>query len=178
MASFFGGSPDTVFAPFGARRAEAQALYDPDGKTPIQIYGWQAAGDRMFLEPARAVARAMAADGAPVRAYRFSYVAESQRKEWWGAPHATEIPFVFDTADIRYGAAYTPADDKAAKAAHAYWIAFAKAGGGQPAGLPAWPVLRASDDRILDLAAEARVVTDPVKARLDLVETTAQGSGR
>lgn len=167
---FFGGTPDTVFAPFGARRAEAEALYNPEGAAPIQLYGWKVAADRMFIEPARAVARAMADKGAPVREFRFSYVAESQRKEWWGAPHATEIPFVFDTADVRYGAAYTPADDKAAKAAHAYWIAFAKTGVAAPAGLPAWPTYAAGRDELLDLADEPAVVVDPLKARLDLVE--------
>jgi len=170
---FFGGTRDQVFAPFGARRAEAEALYDPKGDGDIKVYGWAAAGDRMFVEPARAVARVMSAQGAPVYQFRFSYVAESQRGQWWGAPHATEIPFVFDTVDARYGAALTPADAAAAKAAHAYWIGFAKTGVPVMTGGPAWPRYEAASDRILDFSAQGpKAVADPRKARLDLVEAT------
>jgi para-nitrobenzyl esterase len=89
---FFGGTPDQVYAPFGDKRPAAEALYNPDGKAPIAVYGWKAAGDRMFIEPARKIARTLSAQGAPVYEFRFSYVAESQRTQWWGAPHATEIP--------------------------------------------------------------------------------------
>lgn len=174
---FFGGTPDQVYAPFGDQRAAAEALYDPDGKTPIGVYGWQAAGDRMFIEPARAVSRVLAAQGAPVRQFRFSYVAESQRKAWWGAPHATEIPFVFDTADARYGAALTSEDAMAARATHAYWVAFARTGKAEPAGLPAWPAYDAASDQLLDFALSGpALVTDPLKARLDLVEATVTGA--
>ena len=57
----------------------------------------------MMVEPARFVVRAVAATGQRAYEYRFSYVAESLRKQWKGAPHATEIPFVFDTVAARYG---------------------------------------------------------------------------
>lgn len=177
---FFGGTRDQVFAPFGERRAEAEALYDPTGDGDIKVYGWKAAGDRMFIEPAREVARTLAAQGAPVWSFRFSYVAESQRKEWWSAPHATEIPFVFDTVDARYGAALTPADAAAAKAAHAYWIAFATNGTPAPAGQPAWPKYDAAGDAIIDFTNDGvQTGADPLKARLDLVQaTTPKPAGR
>ena len=172
---FFGGSRDQVFAPFGARRAEAEALYDPKGDGDIKVYGWAAAGDRMFVEPARAVARVMSAQGAPVYQFRFSYVAESMRSQWWGAPHATEIPFVFDTVDARYGAALTQADAAAAKAAHAYWVGFARRGAPSASGQPAWPRYEAATDQILDFAAQGpKAEADPLRARLDLVEATTR----
>ena len=53
--------------------------------------------------------------GQPAYHFRFSYVAESMRKEWPGAPHATEIPFVFDTVQARYGKDLAPADKKMAE---------------------------------------------------------------
>lgn len=173
---FFGGTRDQVFAPFGDQRAAAEAAYDPTGKDDIKVYGWKAAGDRMFIEPSRKIARTLSAQGAPVWQYRFSYVAESQRKAWWGAPHATEIPFVFDTVDARYGAALTPADAAAAKAAHAYWIAFAAKGKPAVAGQPDWPRFDAGSDTILDFANDgAKVGADPLKARLDLVQASIPG---
>lgn len=172
---FFGGSRDQVFAPFGARRAEAEALYDPRGDGDIKVYGWAAAGDRMFIEPARAVARVMSDQGAPVYQFRFSYVAESMRSQWWGAPHATEIPFVFDTVDARYGAALTPSDVAAVKAVHAYWIGFAKSGVPIAPDFPAWPRYEADSDQILDFTARGpKPEADPLKTRLDLVEATTR----
>jgi para-nitrobenzyl esterase len=115
----------------------------------------------------------MSGQGAPVYQFRFSYVAESMRGQWWGAPHATEIPFVFDTVDARYGAALAPADAAAAKAAHAYWISFAKNGAPVAPGLPAWPRYEAASDQMLDFSAQGPVSkADPLKARLDLVEAT------
>ncbi|MGR4865635.1 carboxylesterase/lipase family protein [Caulobacter sp. LARHSG274] len=172
---FFGGRRDDIFAPFGPRRAEAETLYDPTGQGDIRLYGWQVAGDRMFIEPSREIARTLSAQGGPVYQYRFTYVAESQRPSWWAAPHATEIPFVFDTVDARYGAALTPADAAAAKAAHAYWIAFAKTGAPAAPGLPAWPKYTTASDQILDFSFAGPVAKpDPLKARLDLVEAVAE----
>ncbi len=176
---FFGGTPDQVYAPFGDKRPTAEALYNPDGQSPIGVYGWKAAGDRMFIEPARKIARTLSAQGAPVYEFRFSYVAESQRGQWWGAPHATEIPFVFDTVDARYGAALTPADAAAAKAAHAYWIAFAKTGVPSAPGAPAWPAFQTAADQLLDFSHSGPVAgPDPLKDRLDLVEATLATPGR
>jgi para-nitrobenzyl esterase len=174
---FFGGGRDEVFAPFGPRRAQAEALYDPTGQGDIKLYGWQAAGDRMFIEPSRKIARTLSAQGGPVYQYRFSYVAERQRPTWWAAPHATEIPFVFDTVDARYGAALTAADAAAAKAAHAYWIAFAKTGAPTVPGQPAWPKYDAASDQILDFSFTGPVARpDPLKARLDVVEASIPGT--
>ena len=115
----------------------------------------------------------MSGQGASVYQFRFSYVAESQRRQWWGAPHATEIPFVFDTVDARYGATLTPADAAAAKAAHAYWIGFAKSGVPSASGLPVWPRYEVASDQILDFSARGpKAGADSRKARLDLVEAT------
>ena len=57
----------------------------------------------MMIEPARFVARTIAAAGEPAYEYRFSYVAGSIRNKVPGALHATEIPFVFDTVKEKYG---------------------------------------------------------------------------
>jgi para-nitrobenzyl esterase len=173
---FLGGGPDQIYAPFGDKRASAQALYDPDGKTPVDVYGLKAAGDRMFIEPARKVARTLSDQGARVYAYRFSYVASSQRGAWFGAPHATEIPFVFDTVAARYGAAATADDRAAAKAAHAYWIAFASTGQPKVEGLSEWPAYKTAQDQIVDFTNAGPVAeADPLKARLDLTEATVAG---
>ncbi|MET0863743.1 MAG: transglutaminaseTgpA domain-containing protein [Nakamurella sp.] len=119
---------------------------------------------------ARAVAGILAAQNVPVYYYRFSYVATSARTtETKGAAHATDIPFFFDTAAIKYGAATTPTDRAAARLASGYLVNFAKTGNPNARRdrtsipPPLWP---AYDDRrrsMLDLDATggASVGRDP-----------------
>ncbi|MDE1146161.1 MAG: carboxylesterase family protein [Azospirillaceae bacterium] len=172
---FMGGTLDQVLGRFGADRDLAKKLYDPDNTNDVKLVGQRAAADAMFVEPARYVARLLSAHGAPVYLFRYGYVAESKRTEWWGAPHATEIPFVFDTVKARYGADLTAADAAAAKTAHAYWVAFAKTGKAAPAGLPAWlPFKAGADERLMDFTFTGPVFqADPLKDRLDLAEKLA-----
>ena len=88
---------DDVFKPFGDQAAKAREAYDPAKTDKVREVGTLVAMDRMMVEPARFIVRTVAAAGQPAYHYRFSYVAESMRKQWPGAPHATEIPYVFDT---------------------------------------------------------------------------------
>jgi len=163
---------DQVFAPFGPEnRAKAQAAYDPANSGNVRVVGTMVASDQMMVEPARFVARTFAGLGLPTYEYRFSYVAESMRKSWPGAPHATDIPFVFNTAHVKYGKDFTPADAKAAEVANAYWVAFAKTGDPNGPGRPHWPAYDPAKDQLLDFTLEGPVVrADPWKARLDLTE--------
>ncbi|MGI1678819.1 MAG: carboxylesterase family protein [Cellvibrionaceae bacterium] len=70
-----------------------------------------------------------AQDGEPVWQYFFDYVPEWRGKEQPnGAPHAAEIPYVFDTLihDRRVGKYMTEKDNAVAKRIHSCWVAFAK----------------------------------------------------
>jgi carboxylesterase type B len=58
-------------------------------------------------EPARFVARQVTAAGQPAWLYRFGYVAESQHPKGT-AEHAKELPYLFGTLEVPYGAAVTP----------------------------------------------------------------------
>lgn len=67
--------------------------------------------------------------GAPVFQYFFDYVAEVRRADNPnGAPHAAEIPFVFDTLNLdrRIAGKATAKDQQVANLIHACWVAFAK----------------------------------------------------
>jgi para-nitrobenzyl esterase len=166
---------DELYEPFGSDRAKAEAAYNPGKSTDLKAVAGVIAADRMMVEPARFVAKMMSATGQPTYEYRFSYVAESMRKEWKGAPHATEIPFVFDTVRARYGDQLTPADEKIAQQANAYWATFAKAGDPNGGGRPQWPRYNAQADEILDFTNNGVVACkDPWKARLDLIEASAE----
>jgi para-nitrobenzyl esterase len=135
--------------------------------------------DETMVEPAREIARLLSARGQPVYEYRFSYVAQSLRATTPGAPHATEIPFVFDTVAARYGKELTAADAAAARAMHAYWVAFAKQGKPEPAGEPAWPAYHAATDQLMNFTEQGPVAeADPWKARLDLAQRMSERKAR
>ena len=171
----FAKSMDELFAPFGANREKAEAAYNPEKSAEFRKIGVVVAMDRMMVEPARFVAREAIAAGQPAYEYRFSYVAESLRKQWKGAPHATEIPFVFDTVAARYEKNLAPADEATAKAANAYWVAFARAGNPDGEGRPHWPAYNTTDDMLMNFTNDGPVAEhDPWKARLDVTEAAAQ----
>ncbi len=170
-----GRTMDAVLEPFGAEREKAKALYDPEGSGKVTDIGVKIAADQMMVEPARFAARLLAATGKPAYEFRFSYVAESMRKQWRGAPHATEIPFVFDTVAARYGKDLTDADRATAQAANAYWVNFAKTGNPNGRGLPEWPAYSPKTDMLMDFSpAGPSAKADPWKDRLDLVERLAE----
>src|SRR5262249_54011362 len=169
-----GRTIDDLVAPFGADREKAKVLYDPQGSGRVMEVGVKIAADQMMIEPARSAARALAALGQPAYEFRFSYVAESMRKQWAGAPHATEIPFVFDTVAARYGKDLTQADREIARAANAYWVNFAKTANPNGKGLPEWPIYSPKTDMIMDFSLTGPVAKpDPWRERLDLIEHLA-----
>lgn len=170
----FARTLDEVFQPFGELRARAEAAYNPDGKGDVRTVGYLVAMDRMMIEPARFTVKKMTEAGQKAWQYRFSYVAESMRKQWPGAPHATEIPFVFHTVKAKYGDQLTKADDAMSEMVHAYWVDFVKNGDPNGAGRPAWPAYDPAKDVLIEFGPE-RVESkpDPWKARLDVTEALA-----
>ena len=130
----------------------------------------------MMIEPARFVAQTLSSQGDPVWEYRFAYVADSMKKQWPGAPHATEIPFVFDTVKAKYGAKLTPEDEEIAQQTNEYWANFAKTGDPNGAGLPKWPRYNSKSDELMIIGPErVGAEADPWKTRLDLTEKLASG---
>ncbi len=166
-----GRSKDELFHQFGENADKARAAYDAGGTGTLMSVGVAIAADQMMVEPSRFVARTIAACGKPAYEYRFSYVAESMRNKWKGAPHATEIPFVFDTVAARYGKDLSGADRATAEAANTYWVNFAKTGNPNGKGLPEWPSYSPQKDVLMDFTNSGPVAKpDPWKDRLDLVE--------
>ena len=163
---------------FGADAAQAQRIYDPDGRRTLQDVSAIAGGDQWMVEPARAIARILSARGQRVYEYRFAYLATALRKTLSGAPHASEIPYVFDTVATRYGSETSRADEAMARAVHAYWIAFARTGRPDPRGEPAWPEYHEDTDSVMSFTDRGPVFeADPWKQRLDMAERFAARMG-
>ena len=176
------GNPQSlleVFRPFGADAAHAQRAYDPEHSGDVQALAARVGRDALMIEPARFIAATLAAQGQKAWLYRFGYVVESMRASWkTGAPHAKEIPFVFDTLTARYGTAVTAHDATVAATTHAYWVNFGKFGDPNGTGLAPWPAYSATTDELMIFQADgvAAGQKDPWKVQLDLTAQRAQNA--
>ena len=119
--------------------------------------------DGPMIAGARDIAALLSAKAVPVYYYRFDYVATSaQTPQTRGAGHATDIPFFFDTAAIKYGTATSDADRTAARTMSRYLVNFVKTGDPNGPDLPAWGRYGPSDRPMLTLtrAGTARVAPE------------------
>ncbi|MGF7169391.1 para-nitrobenzyl esterase [Sphingobium xanthum] len=168
---------EKIFAGYGARAAEARGLYDPQGTASGLVVGTMTSADRLMIEPARAIARALA-PRQPVWLYRFAYAVPQVEQTMGGAPHASEIPYVFDTVGQRREPREIPAEAPVAALTHRYWVNFVRTG--RPDGdgkVPAWPSAGADGGtvQIID-GAGARNGEDPAQMRLDFAESLAKAA--
>jgi para-nitrobenzyl esterase len=91
----------------------------------------------------------------------------------YGAGHGSEVGYVFNNLDARWGnPETTPEDKKVAELMNGYWVNFAKTGNPNGEGLPNWPVYTKNEGEILDIQLDGEAVgkSDPRKARLDVIE--------
>ncbi|MEY4761229.1 MAG: hypothetical protein RLZZ200_1085 [Pseudomonadota bacterium] len=162
-----------LFDSFGKGRAAAVAAYDPEGSKDFAVLLTQVTTDRVWAEPARLAARAFTQAGSPAYLYRFSYVADSLKSTLVaGAPHASEIEYVFGTIPWRLGPTVTPRDKDVARQMGDYWTNFARSGNPNGGGLPEWPRFTAAMNEILDMQNDGTVVGGPDanRARIDATE--------
>ena len=176
---------DKIFSPFGRDAEAARAIYDPDGAQSGLHVATHVSADQTFIEPARAAARALVAKGRTVFLYRFDHIGVKFGLLVGGAPHASEIPYVFDTVKDMRDAIGAPDDAAVAKLTHRYWVNFAKTGRPDASGhdgagdVPPWPTLTVGDTRVQMIASQgASHGEDPLTARLDFAEKQANGARR
>lgn len=164
---------ETLFSLFGAMKDEAASVYDPGGNNDFGKILAYVNTDKVWAEPARFTANAFSAKGGHAYIYLFSYVPESMQQFMrYGAAHASEIGYVFNTLRSRNGTAIPEKDKEVAKMMNTYWANFAKTGNPNGSGLPIWPLYNPKKNEIIEFQADGSAVgkSDPKKARLDIVE--------
>jgi para-nitrobenzyl esterase len=198
LALHSGRTMEEALALFGADKNEAKTAFDITAASDPLVVNWQVAMDKDMVEPARFAAREFSAHGVPAYEYRFSYpsaavAAAMQRtpmgaamkgdSKFWqfvsnNAMHGSEFAFVFDNLGAMSGANVTKAEEVIAAQMHAYWVNFAKTGDPNrpdlPPGAPVWPAYRAQTDILMNFTRDGpKVMTDPLKAQLDIVAAHA-----
>ena len=146
---------------------------DPEGL--IGIYrqrlggappGWVACAigtDRVFRIPAVRLAEARHACGAETWMYRFSW--DSRAFDgMFGASHALEIPFTFNTLDrpgVTLFLGDGPRPDALARTMHDAWIAFIRDGDPTTDAIGPWPSYEPDSRRVMDLDETCGLLADP-----------------
>jgi para-nitrobenzyl esterase len=120
-------------------------------------------------------ARVFAAKRAPAYMYQFGYVPVPMReRSRYGAGHGSEVSFVFNTLNARWGnpGEATPEEKELAKVMNTYWVNFAKTGNPNGKDLPNWPLYDTQKEQILDIDLNGKPVAkpDPRKARMNVIE--------
>ncbi len=168
-------SKEQLFSLFGELEAEAKAAFDPDGNKEFAEVQTKFNTDWVWGEPARMTARAFLAKHAPAYMFQFGYVPVAARERArYGAGHGSDISFVFNTLNARWGAPVeaTPEEKELARIMNTYWTNFAKTGNPNGKGLPTWPQYDIQKEEILDVDLDGKVAAkpDPRKARFNVIE--------
>ena len=145
---------DKVFAQFGDNAEAARKAYDPNGTLTDDQLSVYVSADQMFIEPARAISRLLASKGHNIWLYRFAHNGTQSGVKMGGAPHAAEIPYVFDLEELRLQQLDTGRDAEVAALTHAYWVNFAKTGNPNGGDLPEWPKATADTTKVQLIGTE------------------------
>ena len=149
---------DPLAGPQNTDQLLALAHKNHPNATPAELFGLLSSESFRFDGITQAERKA-AQGKAPAYLYLFTWEDEVRK-----AFHTIEIPFVFDNAQlVKRRANGSPEVDQMAKVISSTWVAFAKTGNPNGAGLPNWQPYNVQDRPTMILDAEFKVVSDPTK---------------
>jgi para-nitrobenzyl esterase len=129
--------------------------------------------DGVMGAPARWIA-AKESGGAPSWLYYFSFRRAVYKDYLPGAPHASEIPFVFDSwdhIDPKLSRGPETAEDRAlTDVMHGCWVAFAKTGAPKCPTPERWPAYTPARDQLMEFGESVGIRTNFRKPQLDAQE--------
>jgi para-nitrobenzyl esterase len=174
---------------FPSQAAGMLAVYPAASDAEAYNAAAQAYGDFLFLQGTRYVLQANAKRDPKTFQYHFTRVNGVGRRIKWGAFHASEIPYVFETLpDSAYGTvpnffgdfspdadSYNGQDAKLSKAMSAAWVRFAKTGDPNGPGLAVWPAFAGGKENYLEFGDTIQAKTALRKKQLDFLAGYAAG---
>ncbi|NOW47519.1 para-nitrobenzyl esterase [Novosphingobium sp. SG751A] len=164
MSAVMGPGPRTFSSPFPDGRVTVDPLvaYRKGAFNRVPVMVGATSGDLggregMMVKGARDMADMFAAKGLPTYYYRFSYVADAApTAKSDGAIHADDLPYYFDTVDVKYGDKTHPTDSAMGRIIADYIVNFAKTGVPTAPGQPQWPAYRAKTRVMMDFDTAGR----------------------
>jgi para-nitrobenzyl esterase len=166
---------EELFTLFGEFKSEAKTALDPNNNKDFNEILTQFNTNWVWGEPARMTARVFESKKAPTYVYQFGYVpAANQPRSPYGAGHGSEVSYVFNTLNARWGSSAVPNSEEKelARVMSTYWSNFAKTGDPNGNGLPNWPLYNHQQELILDIELNGtpKSKPDPRKKILDVIE--------
>lgn len=87
-----------------------------------------------------------------------------------GAPHGSEVAYVFRTLDRSFGTKLTDEDKKLSETMATYWTNFAKKGNPNGEGLPPWPVFKDREPAVMYLDSQPHAGPVPNVDKLTVLD--------
>ena len=157
VAKVAGGSTDAVL--------ELYRQMHP-GMSPAELLIEITTDSNFWVRSVLLAERKAAKGKAPVYMYSFNWQTPVLDGKLM-APHALDVPFVFDTLDAVGITGHSPAAQPIAALESATWAGFARTGIPDNKAIPHWPAYTAADRATMMIDAEWRVQNDPQReARL------------
>jgi para-nitrobenzyl esterase len=164
------------------------SLYPASSDAEAHAAAAQASGDLLFLYGTRSVLRAAAKLNPNTFQYQFTRVNGIGRQIHWGAFHASEIPYIWETLpDSVYGTqasflgdfsvnpdTYNEQDRKLSQAMSAAWVAFAKSGDPNGPGLAHWPAF-AGKESYMEFGDRIAAKQSLRKQQIDFMSEYSEG---
>jgi para-nitrobenzyl esterase len=123
-------------------------------------------------EPARLMARTLAAGNSKAFLYRFTRRPNTAKARELAAFHGVDLAYVFGNMTDSEG--YTAVDRELSRQMMAYWVNFAKKGDPNGPGLLAWPAYDAQSDRNLNFADTVRAEQHLYREECDFIDKVSR----
>src|SRR5205085_10601029 len=151
LTAIGGGAADRLFDLYRTRDPQAN---------PAELLIAALTHGQFWVRSALFAERKATAQRAPVYTYSLAWetpVFDGRLK----APHALDLPFVFDNTEVVEATASAAGARDLAAVMSASWAAFARTGSPAVAGLPDWPAYTADARNVMIFDRECRTVIDP-----------------
>ncbi len=139
---------------YGEAAKKVAALYPSSNAEELKVQHDRFLTDTWFLRGTRRMLLGMDKVSSPAFQYFFTRV--NPENPAWGAHHAAELGYVFNTLQ---GENYDDTDDALAALMIDYWVQFARTGDPNVGGRPAWPEFDGDKQAYLELGDEVKTGT-------------------
>ena len=175
----------SVTGTYGSHGKGVLALYPVESDADVGAAANQMLTDTWFLRATRTMLDGMDAVSSP--AYQYHFTRASPAMPTWGAHHAAELGYVFNTLEVGFGmfagltggedpVQPTPTDRTLASAMIRYWSEFARTGNPNVEGLPEWPAYEQDSRAYLELGDSIQVGHALGAKRLDSLDEIVAGA--